>query len=457
MRRAFAGVCLLALGACGKAETTVTVALAGAATAVGAAPLEGAALTLYGASDLVTSPQPTPLGQAQVASDGGWAVAAVDVASVPDAVVAVSAGTDALFPTLSGVVDYSGGQRRADLSTARLFIVQRAVAGAITTALGRPELLQRGFVLGLVTDGSRPIAGATVTAGDSLGLDVAYPSPDFSTVSRTETSASGLFVVAADPALLFLDLAAHKAGHAFAPTTAPLKSGLCSFAVVLPSAPATTTRVDVAGVVTALGAGPGASAGATVELLAPFDVASSTDPAALAGGSGTVGDGGLFSLSQVDVTDVSQGLLGRVSGAGLVPTVSGVTAWVSEADADKKGTSRAHLFAVPRALAAALAAGLARPTLLDDGFIVGLVTDGAAGVGGATIARADGGPLVVLYPSPTFASLAGTSTSASGLFVIPSTAGLGQVAIVASQGGTRYGPALLLPVAGGCFFPVLQP
>ena len=318
MRRAFAAVCLLALVACGKTEATVAVALSGAVTPVGSASVEGTSLTLYGAKDLVTGESPAALGQATVAADGGWAVASVDVSNVSDAVVAVSGGTDSLFPTLSGVVDYSDGQSQADLSTARLFIVPRSVAEAVTSAMGDPELLERGFVMGLVTDGTRPLAGATVTAGSGLALDVYYPSPDFTAVSRAETSASGLFVVAADPALLFLDLEAHKTGHVFASTIAPLKHGLCSFAVVLPETASATTRVDVSGLVTEIG-GPGATAGAAVELLAPFDVGNSGSPAALDGGSGTVTDAGVFALQRVDVTNISQGLLARVSGSGLFP------------------------------------------------------------------------------------------------------------------------------------------
>lgn len=454
-RRAFAAMCLLALSACGEVETAVTVALAGTVTPVGAAAVEGAALTLYGAKDLVVGEAPVALAQATVAADGSWAAAGVEVAQVSDAVVAVSAGTDALFPTLSGVVDYSAGQAKADLSTARLFLVPRPTAQAVAAALGRPELLERGFVMGLVTDGTRPLAGATVTAGSSLALEVVYPSPDFRSVTGTETSASGLFVVAADPALLFLDLEAHKAGHAFAATLAPLKHGMCSVAVLRPSEASPATRIDVSGVVTVLGAAVGA--GAQVELLAPYDVASSSSLVALANGTGTVADGGTFTVSQVDVTDISQGLLARVSGAGLFPTVSGVTAWASEADADKKGTTQAQVFALSRALAEGLSAGLGRPSLLDEGFIVGLVTDGAAGVSGATIARADGQPLTVLYPSPTFSSFAAASTSPSGLFVIPTTTGLEQVAIVASKGAGTFGPATLLPRPGVCFVPVLHP
>ena len=87
---------------------------------------------------------------------------------------------------------------------------------------------------------------------------------------------------------------------------------------------------------------------------------------------------------------------------------------------------------------------------------MGLVTDGATGVSGATVARVDGKPLTVLYPSPTFTSFAGASTSPSGLFIIPSAAGLSQAAIVASQGATAYGPALLMPRPGVCFFSVLH-
>jgi hypothetical protein len=444
---------VLALAACGKAETRTSIDVSGVMTPIGRAAVSGTAFTLYGAQDLVSGSAPVMLGQGAVAADGSWSVAQVDVTAVSDAVIAVTAGTDALFPTLSGVVDYSSGGSKVSLDTGRLFVVPRAVATALTSAMGNPALLTRGFVMGLVTDGVAPIAGAKVKSASSLTLDVWYPSADLTTLSRVETSASGLFLVSADPALLFLELVAVKTGHSFATTLAPLKFGVCSFAVVLPSVPAAALSVDVSGLVTPIGAS--SAAGAVVQAIAPYDFATSAAPAAL--GSATVSQAGTFALAGVEVTNVSQGLLAKVSGDALFPTVSGITAWASEADADKKISGDAHLFAVSKVLAQTLAAGLNEPELLTAGFVMGLVTDGAAPVAGATLTRVDGKPLTVLYPNASFTSLSGTQTSANGLFFLLPDPALNLAPVLALKAGSSFAPGLLMLKPGVCFFVVLRP
>jgi hypothetical protein len=257
--------------------------------------------------------------------------------------------------------------------------------------------------------------------------------------------------------LLFLDLVAEKTGHAFATTLAPLKVGTCSFAVILPASGAETPKhlVDVAGLVTPIGAST--AAGASVEALAPYDYATTSSPTALA--SSTVSDAGTFSWSQVDVSNVSQGLLARVGGSSgaFFPTVSGVVAWVSEADSDKRVSSAAHLFAVSNHLATTLSAALGQPRMLTDGFVMGMVTDGRAPVAGATIARADGHPLTVIYPNATFTGLSETATSANGLFVLLPDPSLAFAAITAVKTGASFQPGVLLPSAGTCFFVALHP
>jgi hypothetical protein len=455
MKRLVSVLALLALAACEKSQNHTYIAASGVVTPVGSQSSAGATFTLYGAKDLITGAAPTALAQSTVASDGSFSVANVDVENVSDAVVALTDGTDALFPTLSGLVNYGSGAAKVDLTGGRLFVVPRQTATALASALGKPELLSQGFVMGLVTDGVAPIAGATVKSGSALTLDVWYPSADLRSLSKTETSAAGLFLIPADPALLFLDVVAEKSGHAFATTLAPLKSGTISFAVILPSSAATPITVDVRGVVSPVGTRT--VAGATVEALAPYDLA--TAPVLTGLSRATVSATDTFTLSSVDVTNVSQGLFARVTDdAGVVfPTISGITAWASEADADKQVTSPAHLFAVSQGLAQSLATALNRPEVLTQGFVMGVVTDGSTPVAGATINRVDGQALTVLYPSADFSSLSGTQTSASGLFVLPPDASLHLAAVKASKTGWSFAPSVLLPRPGACFFAAIVP
>ena len=134
-----------------------------------------------------------------------------------------------------------------------------------------------------------------------------------------------------------------------------------------------------------------------------------------------------------------------------------MTAWASEADADKVGTTKAHLFVVSSALAQGLASAVGSSSLLTDGLVMGLVTDGAAPVAGATIARTDGQSLAVLYPNSTFTRLDGTTTSASGVFLVAPGQKVALASVTAVKAGWTFAPSTLLQPPGACFFPVLHP
>jgi hypothetical protein len=446
---------LLAFASCSNSETATRIDLSGVMSAVGSADVTAVSFTLYGARDLVVGAG-TARGSGQVGAGGAWSVSGVDVSQVDDALVAVTDGSDRFFPTLSGVVEYSGGTAKENLDSGHLFAVKRSVANAFAAAMGRPELTEQGFVMGAVTDGRTPVAGATVKSASNLTLEVWYPTADLTGLSRTETSANGLFVIPADPALLFLDLAAEKKGHAFSTALAPLKAGTCSFAVILPAPGSSAPRIllDVGGGVVAIGAS--AAGGVSVEALAPYDYATSISPIPLA--SATTTGAGAFSWTGVDVANVSQGLLARVEDASgaFFPTVSGVTAWASEADADKKLQGSARVFAVSNRIAQALAAALGEPEMLAAGFTMGMVTDGAAPVAGATVARTHGKALTVVYPSADFTSLSGSTTSANGLFVLLPDASLEFASITAAKEGRSFGSTTLLPKPGVCYFAVVR-
>ncbi len=458
MNRLARTLSLLALASCASSDTKTLIDASGAMSPVGAGDVANLSFTLYGAKDLVLGSTPSALGSAQVGSDGTWSATGIDVGGVSDALVAVTdAGDATFFPTLSGVADYSGGQAKADVTSGKLFALPRTLASYLASELGKADLLQQGFVMGVVTDGVAPVAGARLKSASNLTLEVYYPSADLSALSQTETSANGLFVIPADPALLFLDLAAEKTGHSFAIALAPLRADTCSFAVILPAAGSSTARVlvDVAGGVIPIGAS--SAAGTSVQALAPYDYATSASPAALA--TATTGSSDTFSWTGVDVTNIAQGLLARVTDASgaFFPTVSGVASWANEVDADKKVTAPAHVFAVSRQLVTLLAGALGKPELQSGGFAMGMVTDGAAPVAGAKVARTDGKALTVLYPNATFTALDGTSTSANGVFILLPDPGLELAAIAATKGIDLFGPGLVMEKAGAVFFVALQP
>jgi len=456
MGLSYAVLLVAALAACGQSPTPTTkVSFAGSSTVVGNADGGQPRLRLYGAKDLVTADAPKVLAETDVDADGGWSAPSVDVTAVNDGLVVLSNGSEFLFPTISGVVNYSNEATKTDKGDARTFVVSREEAGRVAALLGRPELLDSGFVMGVVTDGAQPLAGARVSAGGVLALNVYYLSPDLKSVSRTETSASGLFVVAADPALLFLDLDAAKSGHAFSTTIAPLKSGACSFAVVQQSADSPTVRIKVGGTVTSLDSTT--VVGATVEVLSPYDLVNSAGANALDGGAGRVVGGDVFDLESVDVTDVSQGVLARVTGTGLYPTVSGLTQWASEADVDKVAMTQARVFAVSATLVTTLATKMPAATLLAEGFVMGVVSDGTMPVAGAVVGRVDGKALTVLYPDSTFTRFDGTATSASGLFVLGPGQAVSQVSVTATKAGWSFRSTTLLQSRGQCYFAALVP
>lgn len=458
MNRFARALSLLALASCAGSETKTLINASGVMSPIGAADAANLSFSLYGAKDLVLGATPSPLGRAQVASDATWSASDVDVGGVSDAVVAVTDPSDAtFFPTLSGLADYSGGQSKVDLDSGRLFAVPRSLVALYASKLGESDLEQQGFAMGVVSEGGGPVAGARVKTASNLGLQVWYPSADLTALSQTETSANGLFLIPVDPALLFLDLEAEKEGHAFAKAIAPLKAGTCSFAVILPAPGSSTPRrlVDVAGAVIPIGAS--SAAGATVQALAPYDYATSASPKVLA--ASTAGDAGGFSWAGVDVTNVAQGLLARVEDASGVffPTVSGVTAWASEADAGKRVASPARIFAVSERLVDVLSAGLGKPELKSGGFAMGMATDGVAPVAGATIARADGKALTVIYPNAALTSLDGKATSANGLFILLPDSSLKLAALIAVKDGANIGSGVVMEKAGVCFFAAVRP
>jgi len=150
------------LAACEIHENQTLIDAAGVITPVGTAQVAGVSLRFYGAKDLVTGEAPTLLAESQVTTGGTWSASSIDVSQVADALIAVTdEGTDGGFvPTLSGLVNYSGGQSKSNLSSGRLFVVPRSLATTLASTMGKPTLLEQGFVMGVVTDGVTPVAGA---------------------------------------------------------------------------------------------------------------------------------------------------------------------------------------------------------------------------------------------------------------------------------------------------------
>jgi hypothetical protein len=440
---------LVAAGCARDTHQPVNVALRGGVTVLGASVSPVTELSFYPAKEFVTADASAPLAKASTDADGGWSVSQFDAAEVDGGLIATSAGSSELFPTLSGVVDWSKHER-VDVTDGALFVVARKTANQVTSLLGRRDLLEEGFVLGLATDGTRPLAGVKVVAGNRLNLPVYYLSPDLKSFEGAETSASGLFVVAPAPALLFLDLQAGKGGHTFDKFTVPLKDGFISVAPLKGTNDVVTPRVDLSGSVISLDGT--STTGATFEAFEPLEIARKDAPKPLDGGVTTVLDGGTFELRGVDVTNVSQGVLGKVSGDGHFPTVSGLTAWKTEADADKVSTANAHIFSMSTQLAQNIANALSVTDLEVTGLVLGVVTDGSTPVAGATVSRPDGKPCVVVYPDADFTHFDGTTTSANGVFILGPGQDLAQVKLSAVKQGWTFATTMLLQPKGVAFF-----
>jgi hypothetical protein len=134
---------------------------------------------------------------------------------------------------------------------------------------------------------------------------------------------------------------------------------------------------------------------------------------------------GVFSFSCFDVANVSLGLILLADDAGYdgaagnyFPTISGIAGYTT--NDDKVCETGAKAMAINNQVQAGLdqIPGLDKTTV---GYIIGSVVDAnRAPLAGATVTKGDGTALdAVLYPSADFSSMAGTETSATGIYIIP--------------------------------------
>ena len=213
--------------------------------------------------------------------------------------------------------------------------------------------------------------------------------------------------------------------------------------------------IDVSGTVTDLTQAPVAVA---VTALSAFHVMTGT---ATPLGTTTSAADGSFTIDCFDVSGATLGLvlLTGATGSDFFPTLTGVAAYGDD-PADKvciPATSTPPVWALPTTFMTSLNAHPLINTA--DGIVIGfIVSNTGAPIEGATVMNGDGNPVDgnVIYPNADFSDFTGTSTSATGIYMIP--APLALVTLTAEATGHTFATDLYkaAAVAGHAYMVSMQ-
>jgi hypothetical protein len=234
---------------------------------------------------------------------------------------------------------------------------------------------------------------------------------------------------------------------------------VCEVDDCCPGAPPGEYHIDLSGTAVDITTQQGVRVG--IALISPMDALTNPNPTHL--DSLVSGTDGSFQSDCVDVTDVALGCVILVddqifdgTAGTYFPTGTPVIGW--NTNADKVCADDVKAFAIPNTLVAILDSS----TSVDSasyGFVMGIVVDASYDpVAGAVIMQGDGNDLgEVIYPNATFTSFDGTTTSATGIFVLPHTNfTVGILAITAEKTGMTFDAIYAAPKAGFCYFALIQ-
>lgn len=218
---------------------------------------------------------------------------------------------------------------------------------------------------------------------------------------------------------------------------------------------ATHHYIDVSGTITALPAGD--VEGLYVAAISPLDALGSDSPTPLA--TGTTDADGNFTLECINTVGVMLGLVILVDdnpedgvAGSFFPTGTGIQAWTDPTTAVDEDAATAM------AVTNTLVGGLETLTSIDataDGFVMGLVVDGATGapIDGAEVSGVSS-TIAVAYPNADFSGLeTDDSTSANGSYVVDQELGLS--ALTATATGYAFGEHQAATKEGFCYFQMM--
>ncbi len=165
---------------------------------------------------------------------------------------------------------------------------------------------------------------------------------------------------------------------------------------------------------------------------------------------------GNFEFGCFDVADVEMGLIVLVddadydgAGGDFFPTITGIAGWSEPAD--KVCVEGATAMVINNTLQA----GLDQIPGMDkenNGYVIGSVLDANRDpIEGATVERADGQALTVIYPAADFSSFDGQATSASGIYIVTD---LSLTTLIGVKDGFTWDPELYkaATVPGAAYF-----
>lgn len=160
----------------------------------------------------------THVAETSADANGVFSFACFDVSTVSLGLVLLAddAGFDgaagSYFPTISGIAGYSDNTDKVCEEGAKAMAINNTLQAGLDQIPGLDKTAV-GYIIGAVVDASRaPLAGATVTKDDGTALDaVLYPNADFSDLTGTETSATGLYIIPTE--LTLTALIGNKAGY----------------------------------------------------------------------------------------------------------------------------------------------------------------------------------------------------------------------------------------------------
>lgn len=122
------------------------------------------------------------------------------------------------YPTVSGIAGYTDNNDKVCEEGATAMMINNQLLGGLQAALADLDVDNVGMIIGNVLDAERnPIAGATVARSDGNALTVIYPNADFTDLSGTSTSATGIYMVIDQLSLTALIGVAD--GYSWDPTT----------------------------------------------------------------------------------------------------------------------------------------------------------------------------------------------------------------------------------------------
>ena len=135
-------------------------------------------------------------------ANGVFSFACFDVATVSLGLILLAddAGFDgaagSYFPTISGIAGYSNNDDKVCEEGAKAMAINNQLQAGLDQIPGLDKTTV-GYIIGAVVDANRaPLAGATVARGDGVALTaVLYPNANFSDLTGTETSATGIYII----------------------------------------------------------------------------------------------------------------------------------------------------------------------------------------------------------------------------------------------------------------------